>query len=322
MSLNVNNISYLYETETASIRKGIEAVSFNLKPGENIAVLGESGSGKSTLLKAISGLLDLDEGEIILNNSPIKGPAFNLVPGYKEIKYVAQDFNLLPNHSTKENIKHHLNFQYTSIEKERIVKKLIHLFGLKDVQNKIPRHLSGGQQQRVAIAGALAEMPELLLLDEPFNDLDFYTKTKTIELLKHACAEFNTSIILVTHNYEEAFALCNTLMVMNRGKIIQKGKVETLFNKPKNQTVAGLMGDYSVLRKGENIGSDILIKDRIIRPKHIRVAKNDNGNLSLTIKECEYFGNYYRCVGKTEMGSEVVFYANEVLENTIYLTIK
>ena len=322
MSLIVKNTTYLYETETASSRKGIEAVSFRLKPGQNLSILGRSGSGKSTLLKCIAGLLDIQEGEILLEEERITGPAYNLIPGHKELKYVAQDFDLNPDYSARENINHHLDFHYTKQEKTQIVNRLIRLFGLKDVEDQYPRHLSGGQQQRVAIASCLAEMPKVFLLDEPFNDLDFYTKTKTIELLKHACQEFKTSVILVTHNYEEAFALCDSLMVMNRGKIIQKGKVEKLFNNPKNQTVAGLMGDYSVLRKGEKIGDEILEKDKIIRPKHIRVAKDGKGDLSINITECEYFGNYYRCVGETELGSEMVFYSSENLIGCRHLLIQ
>lgn len=321
MSLKVANTTYLYETETASSRKGIEAVSFNLKQGNSLSILGRSGSGKSTLLKCIAGLIDVQEGEVWLDDEHIKGPNYNLVPGYKTIQYVAQDFDLKPDYTARENINHHLDYNYTKKQKEQIVNRLIRLFSLKDVEHQYPRQLSGGQQQRVAIASSLAEMPKLLLLDEPFNDLDFYTKTKTIELLKHACEVFNTSVILVTHNYEEAFALCDTLMVMNRGKIVQKGKVEKLFNNPKNQTVASLMGDYSVLRKGEIIRGNTLEKDRIIRPKHIRVAKDGKGNLSINISECEYFGNYYRCVGETEKGSEMVFYSSNELKDVVSLII-
>lgn len=320
MGLQVKNATYLYD-QTASPRKGIEAVSFSLKQGKNISILGRSGSGKSTLLKCISGLHDLQEGKVWLGDEQIKGPNYNLVPGYKSIQYVAQDFDLEPDYSIRENIKHHLDFNYTDERKEQVVNRLIRLFGLNDVENEVPRNLSGGQQQRAAIAGCLAEMPKVLLLDEPFNDLDFHTKTKTIELLKHACEDFNTSIVLVTHNYEEAFALCDTLMVMNRGKIIQKGKVEKLFNQPKNQTVAGLMGDYSILRKGEKIGNKTLEKDLILRPKDIRVAKDGKGDLSVNITECEYFGNYYRCVGETGNGSEVVFYAREGSKKQMNLTV-
>ena len=179
MSLNIKNTTNLYDIETASTRKGIEAVSFTLKQGKNLSILGRSGSGKSTLLKAISGLIDLQEGEVWLDDDNIKGPAYNLVPGYKTIQYVAQDFDLKPDYSARENIKHHLDFNHTPERKEQIVNRLIRLFGLKDVEEQYPRNLSGGQQQRVAIASALAEMPKLLLLDEPFNDLDFSTKTKT-----------------------------------------------------------------------------------------------------------------------------------------------
>jgi ABC-type Fe3+/spermidine/putrescine transport system ATPase subunit len=323
MSLLVKKATYLYDT-TASSRKGIEAVSFSLKQGERLSILGRSGSGKSTLLKAISGLLDLQSGDVFLGDEKIKGPNYSLIPGNKSIKYVAQDFDLKPDYTAYENIKDHLDYNYTPEKKERIVSKLIALFGLKDEAHNYPRQLSGGQQQRVAIAGCLAEMPKLLLLDEPFNDLDHATKTKTIGLLKNACNEFNTSIILVTHNYEECFIMSPQLMVMSKGKIAQKGRCEEVFYKPKNQSIAGLMGDFGILKAREIVAGKPLEQLRILRPSQLSLSYNSSSyDISATITSVDFMGNYYRCVAETEAGSSVVLHLQHAVkqEEKILLNI-
>jgi iron(III) transport system ATP-binding protein len=317
--LKVNNATYLYDT-TASTRKGVEAVSFSLQQGEALAILGRSGSGKSTLLKAVAGLLDLQQGDVYLGNERIKGPAYSLIPGNKTIKYVAQDFDLKPDYTARENIKDHLDYHYTPEKKEQIINKLIKLFQLKDIENNHPRELSGGQQQRVAIAGCLAEMPKLLLLDEPFNDLDYYTKSQTIELIKNACKQFNTSLILVTHHYEECFILSDKLMVMSKGKIVQKGTVEQLFTQPKNQAIAGLMGDFSVLKQGEIINKTPLSGFLIIRPYQVSVTDTEQG-IACDVVQCTYMGNYYRVLAKSQLGSELIFHAAKPHSGKIVLNV-
>jgi iron(III) transport system ATP-binding protein len=314
MSLLVKKATYLYDT-TASSRKGIEAVSFSLKQGERLSILGRSGSGKSTLLKAVSGLLDLQNGDVFLGEEKIKGPNYSLIPGNKSIKYVAQDFDLKPDYTAHENIKDHLDYNYTPEKKERIVSKLIALFGLKDEAHNYPRQLSGGQQQRVAIAGCLAEMPKLLLLDEPFNDLDHATKTKTIALLKNACKEFNTSIILVTHNYEEAFIMSHQLMVMSKGKIAQKGHCEDVYYKPKNQNIAGLMGDFGILKAGELLKGKPLEKAIILRPNQFNLNNNSSsGDITATIISVDFMGNYYRCVAETALSSTIILHLQHTVK--------
>ncbi|MFP5471166.1 MAG: ABC transporter ATP-binding protein [Bacteroidia bacterium] len=322
MALQVKKVAYLYDS--VSTRKGIETVSFSLKSGEFLSILGRSGSGKSTLLKAVAGLIQLQSGEVFLDEKEIKGPAFSLIPGNKLVKYVAQDFDLKPDYTTRENINHHLDYNYTPEQKTRIVNRLIELFGLKDVENHFPRQLSGGQQQRTAIAGCLAEMPKLLLLDEPFNDLDYHTKTKTIGLLKNACADFGTSVILVTHNYEEAFAMSDKIMVMSKGKIAQKGNTMDVYKNPKNQTVAGLMGDFGLLKVGEKLRQQTLKEPLILRPSNLALV-NDNlpFDLSAAVTSCDFMGNFFRCSAKTELGSNLVFHTQNAVKQgeKVYLKL-
>jgi len=322
MALNVKKATFLYDS--VSTRKGIETVSFSLKRGHFISILGRSGSGKSTLLKAIAGLIQLQSGQVFLDEKEIKGPNFSLIPGNKLIKYVAQDFDLKPDYTTRENINHHLDYNHTPEQKTRIVNKLIDLFGLKDVEHHFPRQLSGGQQQRTAIAGCLAEMPKLLLLDEPFNDLDYYTKTKTIGLIKNACLDFKTSIILVTHNYEEAFAMSDKVMVMSKGKIIQKGNSEEVYNNPKNQTVAGLMGDYSLMKVGEQVNGKPIENKLIVRPNKLALAQSESLNsIAAVVKSCHFMGNFYRCSAETTLGSNIIFHTQKLINQgeKVFLTL-
>jgi iron(III) transport system ATP-binding protein len=322
MALNVKKATFLYDS--VSTRKGIETVSFSLKRGHFISILGRSGSGKSTLLKAIAGLIQLQSGQVFLDEKEIKGPNFSLIPGNKLIKYVAQDFDLKPDYTTRENINHHLDYNHTPEQKTRIVNKLIDLFGLKDVEHHFPRQLSGGQQQRTAIAGCLAEMPKLLLLDEPFNDLDYYTKTKTIGLIKNACLDFKTSIVLVTHNYEEAFAMSDKVMVMSKGKIIQKGNSEEVYNNPKNQTVAGLMGDYSLMKVGEQVNGKPIENKLIVRPNKLALAQSESLNsIAAVVKSCHFMGNFYRCSAETTLGSNIIFHTQKLINQgeKVFLTL-
>lgn len=321
MALHVKKVTYLYDSD--SPRKGVESVSFSLKSGEFLSILGRSGSGKSTLLKSIAGLIQLQSGSVFLDDKEIKGPAFLLIPGNKLVKYVAQDFDLKPDYSARENINDHLDHMHTPEQKLRIVNRLVELFGLKDVENNYPRQLSGGQQQRTAIAGCLAEMPKLLLLDEPFNDLDYHTKTKTISLLKNACKDFGTSIILVTHNYEEAFSISDKLMIMNRGKIVQKGSTEDVYHNPKNQTIAGLMGDYSLLKQGEKLSGNILEKPMILRPKKLKITSDEtNFDLKAVITNCQFMGDYYKCSASTESGSSLILHVQQPLNSQSQVFLK
>ena len=168
--LQVQNISFSYKDSVT-----INNISFSLEKGKNLAVIGESGCGKSTLLKLIYGLYDLDEGQIFWNNLEVLGPKFHLIPGMDYMKYLAQDFDLMPFITVAENIGKYLSNFYPEQKKERIA-ELLEIVEMTEFANVKATFLSGGQMQRIAIARVLALEPEVLLLDEPFSHIDNFKK--------------------------------------------------------------------------------------------------------------------------------------------------
>jgi iron(III) transport system ATP-binding protein len=158
--LKVTNLSFGYiKNKTV-----LEDLTFFVKAGEHLCIMGESGCGKSTLLKLLYGLLDTDKGKLFWNEEEVTGPKLNLVPGFESFKYVAQDFDLMPYISVSENIKKFLSRFYPAEAKKRTL-ELLEIIEMEDFADAKVKNLSGGQQQRVAIARALAKEPKLLLLD-------------------------------------------------------------------------------------------------------------------------------------------------------------
>ena len=168
--LQIKNLSFAYQN-----KKVLDNVSFSVKKGSHLSIIGASGCGKSTLLKAIYGLFDIEQGAIIFANEKVTGPSKNLVPGHPKIKYLAQDFGLMPYISVAENVGKFLS--NLDLKKKKIrINELLQMVDMLDFANTKPLNLSGGQQQRVALAMTIAKEPLLLLLDEPFSQVDTFHK--------------------------------------------------------------------------------------------------------------------------------------------------
>jgi ABC-type nitrate/sulfonate/bicarbonate transport system ATPase subunit len=225
--LKVSNISFQY----APKKEILSNISFNLKEGQHLCVMGESGSGKSTLLKAIYGLLDLKKGSIYWKSHEVLGPAFHLVPGMSFFKYVAQDFDLMPYTSVAENIGKFLSRFYPE-EKEQRTKELLEVIEMSSFANEKVKTLSGGQQQRVAIARALAKEPELILLDEPFGQIDNFKKNSLRRKLFSYLKEKNISCIVATHDGDDALSFADQMMVIKNKKVIAFDSPRNLYKKP------------------------------------------------------------------------------------------
>lgn len=212
-------------------RQVVDAVSFAMEVGETLAIVGESGSGKTTLLRMLACLLEQDAGEIYLNEASLLPFVQHLVKGHPQVKLVAQDYQLFPNLSLRENIIYALRFYKTDFQQQR-VDELIQGFGLAEVQHQIPKRVSGGEQQRTSIARAIAEEPELLLLDEPFSHLDSLNKQKLKMYLKEVVEKEKITCILVTHDLLDALTFANRIGVMKQGKLVQIGSFAELLHNP------------------------------------------------------------------------------------------
>lgn len=248
-------------TKSYDSHVALQGFNLELAKGEFVSIIGESGSGKSTLLRIAAGLLTQTGGEVLLDGKKIENPEQKLVPGYDEIKLIHQDYQLFPTTSVEENITRPLLNYEENYRKQR-VGHLLDRLGLTPYKDRLPRQLSGGQQQKVAIAQALAVEPEVLLLDEPFSHLDAIQKRKLIYELKELLREIGTTVIFVTHDLDDALWLTDSLVVLQKGKITQKGNSKALCEQPKSKYVARLFSSINALPDREQ---------SFIRPADIRI---------------------------------------------------
>ena len=239
--LEVKNISLSYDNSSV-----INNISFNVEKGEVVCILGESGCGKTSILKAIRGFMNRDAGEIYFQDERVYNKSEKLVPGTIGVGIVHQDFQLEPGFTVFENIRHHL-IKYTRDFQEKRTKELIEICNLETIQNKKSKELSGGQKQKVALAKALIEEPPLLILDEPFSNLDNISKSDYKEILQKVVRTLNISLLFVTHDSKDALTFSDKILIVQKGKLLQEGKPEEIAMQPRNEYAAKLIGLTNVL---------------------------------------------------------------------------
>lgn len=237
--LKVKSLSFSYNKTPI-----LKDISFDVSPGETLAIIGESGSGKSTLLKLLYGTYDLNDGEIFWNQNLILGPKHNLIVGPEFMKYVSQEFDLLPMLTASENIGAFLSNFYPE-EKQLRIKELLKVVELEAYAHTKIKELSGGQKQRVALAKALAKAPEVILLDEPFSHIDSFKKQSlrrnVFNYLKHK----NIACILATHDKEDVMGFADRVIVLDENKIAATGSPKQLYSNPTTPLIAAFFGEFN-----------------------------------------------------------------------------
>ncbi len=276
--LEIKNISKAYDADMRAVRD----VSFTASAGEVVAIFGESGCGKSSLLQMISGYLEPDNGRVYINKKKLHYPSEILIPGDPDIEIVRQDYDLFPNHRIEEVLDYKLR-KYPEDFIQKRTTELLQVCGLEQYRKRIIKQLSGGQQQRVAIAQALANEPDVLLMDEPFNSLDGGRKRKLRKLIRSIVDIYQITVVLVTHDAEDVFQLANQLIVMDEGQFIQKGKPMDIYKKPRNKYVAELLGELNYLDDKSGV-----------RPEDVLIEKNRNRKGGAFIEHVDFNGGYYR----------------------------
>ncbi|QTE21399.1 ABC transporter ATP-binding protein [Polaribacter cellanae] len=289
--LKVQNISFSY-TKNKPV---LNDFNFTLKKGEHLCVMGESGCGKSTLLKIIYGLLDVDKGTIFWKENEVLGPKEHLVPGMDFFKYVAQDFDLMPYISVSENIKKHLSRFYPE-ESEKRTQELLEVIEMKAFKNTKVKNLSGGQKQRVAIARALAKEPELLLLDEPFGQIDNFKKNALRRRLFAYLKEKNIACIVATHDKNDALSFADKLLIIRNHKILAYNSPKEIYNSPKEKYVAALFDDVNEIT--------INGKTHLLYPHQIKVVEKSKEKATITNA---YFKGSYWLI-EAEFDNQKVFF--------------
>ncbi len=225
----------------------VNGVGFEVYENEIFALLGPSGCGKTTTLRLIAGFEKPDSGEISLMEEKIAAHAFHKDPKDRGIGFVFQDFALFPHMTVLENVA----FGLREVERKKrpvYAEEVLCRTGMEKYKNRTPDELSGGQQQRVALARALAPRPKLVLMDEPFSNLDAMLRVNTRKEVRAILKKSNMSAILVTHDQEEALSFADRIAVMNNGIIEQVGTPEEVYYNPKTQFVAQFLGRTNLFR--------------------------------------------------------------------------
>lgn len=213
-------------------------VSFSLEKGNILAVVGESGSGKTTLIRLITGLEVLDSGTIVLKEKEVSSDIVFVNPEDRKVGLVFQDYALFPHLTVFDNIAY--GIAKNQDKKER-VQEVLNLVDLSDLAQRYPHELSGGQQQRIALARALAPKPELIILDEPFSNLDVILREQLRKEITRIIKATNTTAIFVTHDIKDAIATSDEILVLQNGNIMQHGNTNTVVDKPNNEYVRLLL---------------------------------------------------------------------------------
>lgn len=290
--LAVKNISFSYDNQP-----NLHSISFGLTKGKNLALIGESGCGKSTLLKLLYGLYDLEEGQIFWNETEVLGPKFHLIPGMPFMKYLAQDFDLMPFITVAENVGKYLSNFFPEEKQSRIAEllEIVEMTQYADVKAKL---LSGGQMQRVALARVLALEPEVILLDEPFSHIDNFRKNSLRRKLFAYLKEQNITCIVATHDSTDVLAFADEVAIMREGKIIESGIPKFIYENPKDNYVASLFGDVNEI--------EISGKLQFVYPHQLKVSMSSD--LKVEVVNSYFRGSHYLIEAK--FGNQILFFEN------------
>jgi len=285
--LEISNISKYHDGKPV-----VDDISFSQKAFQKIAIAGETGSGKSSMLKMIAGLVQPDQGMIYFNDKHVLGPDFKLIPGHPDIAYLSQHFELRNSYRVEELLS------YANKLSEEMANAIFEVCMISHLVKRRTDQLSGGERQRIAIARLLIGSPKLLILDEPYSNLDLIHKN----ILKNVIREIGNSLqitcLMVSHDPSDILSWADEIILMKAGKIIQQGKPEDVYRYPVNAYAAGLLGNYYTLspklsdafRKISEVrenGNEIFV-----RPEYFKIVSENEGLVAF-VKEKYFMAGIY-----------------------------
>ena len=291
----------------------VKDISFTQEPLEKIAIAGATGSGKTSLLKMIAGLLQPDEGELRLDERKVIGPNDQLIPGHKKIAYLSQHFELRNNYRVHELLEMNNKIDEAIAEKIYAVCQISHL-----LQRKTDA-LSGGERQRIVLAGLLTTSPELLLLDEPFSNLDMMHKNVIKSVIADIGTQLSITCIMVSHDAADILSWADRILVMKDGEIIQDGTPKAVYHQPVNEYAAGLFGAYNLMNDLSGNGKQV-----ILRPEQFVITSENNGLVTGEVKKKTFLGNHYMLDVATSTGLIQVRINDDAVKagDRVYLKIR
>lgn len=315
--------------QVAHISKQIDSIvllndiNFTQQPAQKIAIAGATGSGKTTLLKIIAGWMQPDSGEVLLDGVRIKGPEEKLMPGHPRIAYLSQHFELLNHYRVAELLE--MNQHLTDSEAEKIyaICRINHLL------QRWTHQLSGGEKQRIALARLLVAAPQLLLLDEPYSNLDAIHTAILKMVVEDISARLTITCLLVSHDPVDILPWADELLLLQEGKLIQHGTPLEVYHQPANEYAAALLGNYTVLDaalvRAFSVLSGVPVDkvNKYIRPGHFKIVANKKEGLKATVEKVHFMGDYCE-VTACIAGNNILIHTTEShlkKGDTIYLSL-
>lgn len=287
---------YLVSVENLSRKEKenytLQNIHFNIVEGKKVAIAGATGSGKTSLLKMMAGLLQTTTGNIFFQQQKVKGPEEKLLTGYDSIAYLSQHFELRNNYYVFELMEMANKLQTFAAE------KIYELCQIKHLLQRKTNELSGGEKQRIALALLLTKSPKLLLLDEPFSNLDFIHRKIIKQVIDDVCKQMQITCVLVSHDATDILSWADEIIVLQNGKIIQQGTPTQLYYQPCNEYCAGLLGAYNLLSVSSLSSAFPLThhktkKQKIfLRPEQIVIEKATNIFQKDIIESIKFLGSY------------------------------
>ncbi|WP_073954377.1 ABC transporter ATP-binding protein [Thalassospira sp. TSL5-1] len=282
VGLSLRNVSHEFGSSRV-----LRDINFDVEPGELVCLLGPSGCGKTTALRIAAGLERLQTGTVLIHDEVVASAGQYLEPEKRGVGLVFQDYALFPHLDVAGNIGFGLRHMGNAQRQQAVINALERV-GMADYVNAFPHQLSGGQQQRIALARALAPVPRVMLLDEPFSGLDVARRAELRDTTLHVLKNAGIATVMVTHDPEEAMYMGDRIIVMNEGQVMQDGTPEDLYFHPENHFVASFFGEVNVFpsRVEGTVAStplgDVVVEnmpsgtavDVLIRPEGLRIGSH------------------------------------------------
>ncbi len=300
----------------------VRDISFTQEPFQKIAIAGETGSGKTTLLKMIGGFAQPDAGEILFEQKKVRGPNDQLIPGHAGIAYLSQHFELRNNYWVHEILS------YANELSQQAAGTLYKVCRIDHLANRRTDQLSGGEKQRIALARLLIGSPKLLLLDEPFSNLDAVHKRIVKSVIDDIGSKLGISCIMVSHDAPDVLSWADSILVMKEGSLIQQGTPVQIYKQPVDDYCAGLFGEYNLFDKNDaallhpSAGSLPDNKKMLVRPEQLIINSKGDG-LKGTVQKILFMGSYYIIDVKTasQVVSVKAYSSLFLVEQTVFISL-
>jgi len=301
-ALEIRSISKTFRSNQGY---AVDNVDLEVSSGEILALVGESGSGKTTMLRLIAGFEKPDQGQIFINQELVSDPNYVLPPEKRKLGMVFQDYALFPHLTVRENVSYGLTGGSGKSKRAR-VSEVLQLMTMAGLESRYPHHLSGGEQQRVALARALAPQPRLILMDEPFSNLDERLKDQMRVELRNIMNRIGITVLLVTHDTRDALSTADRIAILRSGSLQQVGAPQELYSRPASPYVASFFGRINLIVAESDsetckflfqmFNSEVRPKGRVrfvIRPEDWVLSQQTDLSLSGVVSSVNFFGDHW-----------------------------